>query len=181
MWQDHASWHQIGCFLCLLLCVKVAGRLPVWSSVQQLTDIQKQLQEGRIQLNRSFVVDETAAAAAAAAVRYSLKRSGSSGAHSMPGSLVYIKDANNSTASNSTLPAQAVAAAAAAEARVVSVLAAAETGPWQHNSSWCAAAVDRMMSRVATFQAPGHDCIDLDRLRSNLLKHHQEIFRMQVC
>eukprot|EP00775_Hariotina_reticulata_P013637 gene13637-13760_t len=159
--------------------MQVAGRLPPWSSIQQLSDIQKQLLEGRIQLSRSFVVDQAAAAAASRAVRQSLKRSGNHATHSVTEDLVHNKDASDGAASNSTLPAQAVAAAAAAEGRVLLVLAAAETGPWQHNSSWCAAALDKMMSRAAAFQAPGHNCMDLDRLKSNLHKHHQEMFRMQ--
>jgi hypothetical protein len=58
--------------------------------------------------------------------------------------------------------------------------AAPEFGSLQADKQWAVDAVGMLAERVQLYQAAGRACPDVLRLRRNLLKHHEEIFRMQV-
>jgi hypothetical protein len=53
-------------------------------------------------------------------------------------------------------------------------------GSLQDEQQWAIDAVGRLAERVQLYQAEARRCPDVQRLRRNLLKHHEEIFRMQV-
>lgn len=156
--------------------MQVAGRLPEWHDAKGLMHIQQGLQDGSVHLGKSFVIEQAAAAAAAAA-----RQQAASALHTLGGS-------NNNNAgsfalgipsiANTTVGAAPVKSNAAAHA--VPALYGVEAGPWRNNGSWVAGAVAGMVQRVVLYKSEPWQCPDVERLRRNLLKHHEEIVRMQV-
>jgi hypothetical protein len=139
----------------------VAGRLPDWQDSSSLQGLQQGLRNGLMKLGESFVKQQAAAAAAAAAGSVGVSKSNSTkGSHGAAVVGVVVD--------SEQLAAIAIAAAAAG------------VGSWQADKEWAVDAVGRLAERVQLYQGEARGCPDVERLRRNLLKHHEEIARMQV-
>lgn len=58
-------------------------------------------------------------------------------------------------------------------------LSAVEAALWQ-NASWSHQTVERLFIKVHAYKAEPRQCVGFSKLRNNMLKHHEEISRMQV-
>jgi len=152
--------------------MQAVGRLPKsWSDAADLSSLSTQLQRGSLNLTHSFVT------------RQALKRlthGQRAGLWLLGGSDVNLAEPVPATAGASGA-ANGPAAANVAPGRAgafAAWMAAVERGPWQHNSTWAAHAVDELKGDLDMYKAEG--CADVDRFRQTVVKHHKEIFRMQV-
>jgi hypothetical protein len=88
--------------------------------------------------------------------------------------------AADASKSNSTGDSHLVAQITKQLPTAAAAAAAAEFGSLQADKQWAVDAVGMLAERVQLYQAAGRACPDVQRLRRNLLKHHEEIYRMQV-
>jgi hypothetical protein len=128
----------------------VAGRLPDWQDHSTLLGMQQGLRNGSLKLGESLTRQQAAA-----------------------------RFASNSTGDSS----RAAVGTAVDPEQQLSAAAARVSYSWQgekESTSWAADAVGRLAERVQLYQGEARGCPDVERLRRNLLKHHDEIARMQV-
>lgn len=152
--------------------MQVVGRLPLWGSTTDLGTISNSLQQGTLNLTHSFVTQK-AVSQFAKGKRGSLWRLGR------------LSDVVHQVEPVEAGPADVLTVAVPAAARhrgsssFASWVASVEQGPWQHNSSWAAAAVDGLRAGLQDYrkECPRSDAF---RFKHNAWKHHLDIFRMQV-
>lgn len=148
--------------------MQVVGRLPLWGSTTDLGTIRNSLQQGTLNLTHSFVT-QNAVSQFAKGKRGGLWRLGR------------LSDVEPVEAGPADVLTVAVPAAARhrGSSSFASWVASVEQGPWQHNSSWAAAAVDGLRTGLQDYrkECPRSDAF---RFKHNAWKHHLDIFRMQV-
>lgn len=135
--------------------MQVSGRLPEWQDVKALTKIQQRLQQGDLSLGKSFVLTratQQAAASALSAEQQIASADTRAGASKLP------------VDSGSFVGAAAMSAFPAPG----------------DSTSWSVKAVGQLNEKVSAYCAEPRQCPDLGRLKDNILKHYEEILRMQV-
>lgn len=149
--------------------MQVAGRLPLWGSTTDLGTISNRLQQGSLNLTQSFVTQK-AVSQFGKGKRGSLWR--------RPADHVQQVDLDNPGPADVLTVAVPAAARHRGSSSFASWVAAVEQGPWQHNSSWAAAAVDGLRTGLQDYrtECPRSDAF---RFKHNAWKHHLDIFRMQ--
>lgn len=158
--------------------MQAVGRLPKrWSTAADLRQLSTQLQQGSFNLTHSIVTYK-----ALKQVTHG-RRAGMWRMRLQDVNLAEPVVTAPAVTMTGTLPAVGTAAAAVVTGRArgfAQWMEAVEQGPWQHNSTWASLALDELRAGLEAYQSEPNACPDVERFKAMALKHHQEIFRMQV-
>lgn len=156
--------------------MQAVGRLPqLWGSASDLEDISKQLQDGSLNMTRSFVTQE-ALSNLLRGKRPGLWRLGNRPVMNVPAP-AEVAQSNGLGEAELTSALSQAAAASSKQLSFTAWMGAVERGPWGDNSTWAAAAVDVLRQGLSDYK---QECSDVHRFQHNAWKHHYDIFRMQV-
>lgn len=154
--------------------MQAAGRLPkTWAYASDLGAYSNELQQGTLNLTHSFVTQQTLKH-----VTHSKRARWWVGGHRLGLAEITLSEPSaSSDLAQMTTAAQIQAGSLGHSGSLAAWVVAVETGPWQSNATWGAAAVEELRQ---AFQGYRKECNDVRRFQATAFKHHYELFRMKV-